>query len=366
MNIVFDCQIFYLQRYGGISRYFYELANELDQIKECNPKIVAPFHSNEYLEKESKKNFIFTFNPFLKKLFNNRLYNRQLAVNEFFARKLSSGKKNTVFHETYYTKRLQVDAPKVITIHDMIYEMFHNNSEEERELIQKKKQAIMEADSIIAVSENTRKDLLNFYPGVKEKTFVVYHGVDQSSHPGINKYNRPKPFLLHVGNRGWYKNFDTLLEIFGDKKNMNTTADLICFGGGKATAQEEALIKKYNLRDKVFFISGTDELLISLYKSATALVYMSNYEGFGMPVLEAMALSCPVVCSNTSSLPEVYGNAALAIDPKNTRELINGLNSIIFDNALRSKFINAGLERVQHFTWKKCAQETLDIYKKLI
>lgn len=287
-------------------------------------------------------------------------------MNAFMAKKRVSGKKNTVLHETYYTNRIEVKAPKVITIHDMIYELFHNNLEAEKEIIQQKKQAILEADAIIAVSENTKKDLLSFYPEAKDKTFVVHHGVSQSTYPEINKYNRPKPFMLHIGNRGWYKNFEQLLEVFGEQKNINAAFDLICFGGGMATPKEEALIKKYNLQDKVFFVSGDDTLLISLYKSAAALIYISNYEGFGMPVLEAMALSCPVLCSNTSSLPEVYGNAALAIDPKNKEALVEGMNTILFDSVLRKNLVQAGLIRAAQFTWKKCAQETLAIYKTLI
>jgi len=366
MNVFFDYQIFYLQRYGGISRYFYELAKELDELENCKPKIVVPYNANEYIGKEKHNRFILTFPPLLKKIFYNRFYDRHIFMNEYLLRKMTSDRKNTILHETYYTNRVKTNAPRVITIHDMIYELFHNDLADEKMIIAQKKQAIEEADCIIAVSENTKKDLLNLYPAAEAKTHVVYHGVSQSAYPQINKFSRPKPFMLHVGNRGWYKNFELLLEVFGEQKNINTAFDLICFGGGKITPQEERLVNKYNLRDKVHFITGDDTVLISLYKGAAALIYISNYEGFGMPVLEAMALSCPVLSSNTSSLPEVYGNAALAIDPKSKEALIEGMTSILLNDAERKKLIRAGLERSAQFTWKKCAQETFELYKKLV
>lgn len=366
MNVFFDYQIFYLQRYGGISRYFYELACELNEIENCKPGIIVPYNANEYIEKEKHRKFISTFPPLLKKVFYNRFYDMHLFMNEYTLRKLTSGKKNTVLHETYYTNRIKTSVPRVITIHDMIYERFHNGLPDEKLIIEQKKRAIEESDCIIAVSENTRKDLLDLYPSAASKTHVVYHGVTQSSHPGIDKFVHTKPFILHVGNRGWYKNFELLLEVFGEQKSINASFDLICFGGGKVTPKEEILIKKHGLRDKVLFLSGGDALLVSLYKAAQALIYISNYEGFGMPVLEAMALSCPVLCSNTSSLPEVYGSAALAIDPKNREALIHGMSTILSDDPVRNNLIRSGLSQSARFTWKRCAEETFDLYKTLI
>lgn len=365
MKVIFDYQIFYLQRYGGISRYFYELANALNDIKDCQPKIVAPLTSNHYLENAGHKEFIMSLNPVIKKIASTKLYDRRLKLNEYFGKKLSA-KKNTILHETYYTNRFAVKAPKVITIHDMIYELFHQNSEDEKRIIAQKKQAILEADSIIAVSENTRKDLIDFYPEAKSKTSVIYHGVNTPAINPLQTFAHPIPFILHVGNRGWYKNFTTLLEVYGSDKNLNDACDIICFGGGEMSAQEAILIDKFNINHKIKFISGSDETLASLYKSALALVYISNYEGFGMPLLEAMALSCPVLSSSNSSLPEVYGTAAVAVNPHNIEDLKKALNAIAFDSELRKTLIDTGIKRAAEFTWQRCAKQTLDVYKKLI
>ncbi len=273
--------------------------------------------------------------------------------------------KTSIVHETYYVSRIKVNAPKVITIHDMIYELFNTGLQGEKDTVLFKKQAIHEADVIIAVSENTKKDLLNFYPEAKNKTFVVHHGVDNSTHADVKPYVTEKPYILHVGNRGWYKNFDALLDVFASNKNIHQNFNLVCFGGGNFTEKENEFIEKNQLQNKVKYISGNDKLLIALYKGAAVLAYISSYEGFGMPILEGMALSCPILSSNTSSMPEVYGNAAVSINPKDKAALENGLNSILFNTAIRSELIELGLQRVKQFSWKKCALETQTIYKKL-
>jgi glycosyltransferase involved in cell wall biosynthesis len=366
MKVYFDYQIFYLQRYGGISRYFFELANELNKLNGLEAKIIVPYHGNQYLEDAGKKDFIYTYNSFLKKLYHNRFLNKKIDRNESVAQKLCDSSDKVILHETYYTNRFKVKAPKVITIHDMIYELFSNNNEDEKEIIRCKKKAIDEADMIITVSENTKKDLLSFYPQVENKTHVVYHGVNQSAKGNVGKYHHKKPFILHVGNRGWYKNFDLLLELYCSDKTISDSFDLISFGGGPMTSSESEMIIKHNKSDKVFFLSGDDNLLNSLYATAALLVYISNYEGFGMPVLEAMSLSCPVICSNTSSIPEVAGKAALLVDPKNIEEIRAAMNSVLFNSEVKTNLIKAGAERAKLFSWQKCAAETHEVYKKLI
>ncbi len=364
MKVYFDYQIYYLQHYGGISRYFLELAKELNALN-VQAKIIAPYHGNDYLEHAKQEQCALTFNPLLRKVFYNRFINKELVVNEKLLQYFCKKGTGNILHETYYTNRTKVNCPKVITIHDMIYELFNNNLEDEQVIIAQKKQAILEADLIIAVSENTKKDLLYFYPEVKDKVYVVHHGVNASQHSEINSFRNPKPFLLHVGNRGWYKNFNVLLEVFAEQKKVNQDFDLICFGGGTMTLSEKKIIDKFQISDKVKFISGNDNLLISLYKSARALVYISNYEGFGMPLLEAMALGCPVISSNTSSLPEVYGNAAFTINPENRDELINAFD-MLYNKQSIENLIQAGKLNASLFTWKKCAQETLKLYQTLV
>ncbi len=115
----------------------------------------------------------------------------------------------------------------------------------------------------------------------------------------------------------------------------------------------------------IHFRDGSDKVLSSLYAHSEALIYPSKYEGFGLPILEAMSLGCPVISSNSSSLPEVYGNAALSFSPNSVDELIDCINKITSDNELKKKLILKGFKRVKDFSWKKCASETNNLYKKL-
>ena len=365
MKVFFDYQIFYLQKYGGISRYFIELANELNKLQNVSSKIIAPYHHNFYLEENESEAFYFKLKDISKKILSNKLYDNEQTVNESIAKYFCKNKQ-AVLHETYYSHRFKVACPKVITVHDMIYELFNRNQFGEQEIVRNKKEAIKEAHKIIVVSENTRQDLIKLYPDVANKTEVVYHGVQQSNYPLINPFQANKPFILHVGRRDWYKNFSHLLSVFAKLKNINTAFNIICFGGGEPNDEEKLLIQNLELKHKIQFIQGKDEVLISLYKAAQALVYISDYEGFGMPILEAMALSCPVVCSNVSALPEVYGNAAFAIDPKSSDQLSQALDKILFDADFKKEQIALGLKNASKFTWENCAKNTLKVYQSLL
>jgi glycosyltransferase involved in cell wall biosynthesis len=364
MNVFFDYQIFYLQKYGGISRYFYELAKELNQIKTCEPKIIVPFHGNDYIKQAGKQDYIYTYGTLRKKLYYNRYYNKQIERNVSETKRFCNSAGKKLLHETFYLDRIKTDIPKVITIHDMIPELFDDNSVENKQVISCKKKAIQEASLIIAVSENTRKDLIQFYPEISSKTHVVYHGIEQVSSAEKIAVSE-KPYLLFVGNRVGYKNFKLLLEVYCSDKIIHTAFNLICFGGSKITAEEEHLIQKHHAGNKIKFMSGTDEELGKLYKNASVLVYTSAYEGFGLPVLEAMKFSCPVLCSNASSLPEVAGDAALMLNVSDQNQLVKGLHAILFDNDLRKDLILKGINRAKQFTWKKCAGETFEKYKLL-
>lgn len=365
MNVFFDYQIFYLQKYGGISRYFVELTKHLNQITDCEAKIIAPFHQNEYLLNKESEAFSIPLNPLLKKLSYNRLIDKRLFMNEWMARKACEQNTGSILHETYYTHRFKVRAPKVITIHDMIYELYSTNSEAEKKIIKNKKQAIIEADKIIAVSQSTKKDLISLYPQVKDKIEVVYHGISEVDTESISAYPHAKPYILFVGNRDWYKNFESLLQVYCQNKEIQSEFDLVCFGGQDFTPSELEFIKKYNLSSKIKLVKGSDHLLNQLYKSASVLAYLSKYEGFGFPVLEAFRCGCPVICSNSSSLPEVAGNFATMIDVSDKQEIESALKKVLFSSNSTTDLKSQTKHWVNSFTWEKCALETHKVYSSL-
>ena len=147
---------------------------------------------------------------------------------------------------------------------------------------------------------------------------------------------------------------------------MGINFDLVCFGGGAFTTREIALIKALNIDTKrVRQVPGSDEMLAGFYKAASAFVYPSLYEGFGIPPLEAMSFACPVVCSNVSSIPEIVGDAAEMFDPYDIESIQLAIERVVQDEELKSELINRGKERIKQFSWERCAQETLKVYKKI-
>jgi glycosyltransferase involved in cell wall biosynthesis len=175
-----------------------------------------------------------------------------------------------------------------------------------------------------------------------------------------------RPYLLFVGERGGYKNFSQLLAAFHQATDVNIDHDIVAFGGGAKTAAEATEIARLGFTRKVHFLHGDDSALSEAYAHATALVYPSRYEGFGLPPVEAMHSGCPVVCSNASSIPEIVGEAGLYFDPLSVDELANALVQIVGSQSLRSTLSQKGQIRAAQFTWQSCAQRTLAVYQAIL
>tara|TARA_Y100000591_G_C21780257_1_gene670604 strand:- start:183 stop:1250 length:1068 start_codon:yes stop_codon:yes gene_type:complete len=355
MKILYDHQIFTNQRFGGPSRYYTELIKELIKIKN-EPIVISPINNNIYLEtipSKFKKEFFLSFQ---KNVLLNKLNN---LISKYYFNKLNYD----LYHLTYYDLCFSEKKPRVITVYDLIHEKFNKefnfNEFPKREIFKK-------VDHFFCISQNTKKDLMEYYNIDESKISVTYLASSiRASKKNLKSYS--KPFLLYVGSRKRYKNFRLLLEAYSKLDKIKKDFDIICFGGGKFLKEEINYIKELSIKiESIQQIEGSDEILSNLYLNATVLIYPSKYEGFGIPILEAMSLGCPVISSNVSSLPEVYGNAALGFSPNSSDELINCINKVVFDNFQRDQLIEKGLKRKNLFSWKKCAQQTNDIYKKLI
>ncbi|NQW93661.1 MAG: glycosyltransferase family 4 protein, partial [Polaromonas sp.] len=225
---------------------------------------------------------------------------------------------------------------------------------------------------VICVSESTRRDAIDILGLSPEKITVVHHGFALMSIGGgkaveISSQAIVRPFLLYVGHRGGYKNFLGLLEAYASSKALTGSFDLVCFGGGPLQADEVQAVHRLGLPEgKVLQLTGSDEILSSLYRTASAFIYPSLYEGFGIPPLEAMAHDCPVICSQTSSIPEVVGNAGEYFDPEDVESMRGAIERVMNSEALRNTLTLNGRERLKQFSWDRCAAETYDIYKKLL
>ena len=175
-----------------------------------------------------------------------------------------------------------------------------------------------------------------------------------------------KNFLLFVGSRGGYKNFDILLHALANSSILKKDFIVVAFGGGLFSNAEIALIKSLKLAAHVFNLQGNDSLLHFLYRRATAMVFTSFYEGFGMPLLEAMQAGCPVISSNSSVMPEVAGNAAEYFDPLDYESLIYAILNIVNSSHKCKIMKELGYIRSADFTWAKCALKTKEVYTTLL
>lgn len=360
MKIMFDHQMFIAQRVGGVSRYHIELKKGLEKIPGVCVDIPVLLSDNVYLLETQKKieRRIYRSN-FLKKVCGK--INRISSIITIIL------KEYDIVHPTWYSKvNLYPHKGKlVITIHDMIQEIFESDFDAATR--ERKKQAIYSADGIIAISENTKKDILRLYPDVpEEKIRVIYHGTNHLPLPQKpNQFDVPQKYILYVGQRGTYKNAKFVMKALADTFEKNSDLHLVFVGGGPFDAAEKALIKELSLENQIMQKTVSDAELAYLYSKAICFVYPSIYEGFGFPILEAFDNNCPVVCSNASCLPEVAGEAALYFNPQKQEELKEKVEEFLSDDGLREKYIAKGAERVKKFTWEKTAQETKAFYDEI-
>jgi glycosyltransferase involved in cell wall biosynthesis len=288
------------------------------------------------------------------------------------AEKLSgkNGSKN-IYHATYYSnlnlnKFRKSNFLTITTIHDLISERFSKKRLVKRPGSNLKKKSLKSASHIICVSNNTKNDLLEYYRIPEDKISVVHLGSDlQPSCPNSVSASRKIPYLLYVGKRNGYKNFEALLHVFSEIKTLKSDFQLVAFGGGEFEILEIDTMKKLGIEKNVFQISGDDSVLSELYEGAFALVYPSLYEGFGLPPIEAMKLGCPVIASNKGSIPEVCEDGAFYFDPLDKDGLAAIIEESLASPELMKQKIVRGRIVSEKYTWKKTALETNEIYKKL-
>ena len=292
------------------------------------------------------------------------------VVNQALFPLVGMGRRPDVIHETYYAAKpvYKGRAARVLTVYDLIHERFPQSFLPGDPVAHNRAKAILRADHLICISESTRRDLLETYQVPESKVSVTYLGYYALPMSSLNASSLVgvRPYLLYVGSRHGYKNFDGLLAAYAQSRTRQEGVRIVCFGGGPLSATERSLINKYQLHaDDVAHVSGTDERLAALYAGAVAFVYPSKYEGFGIPPLEAMSLGCPVVCSNSSSIPEVVGNAGAYFDPNSVESIQQTLDQVLLSPTRQNELTTLGHARVRAFSWARCAGQTLDVYRKL-
>lgn len=274
-----------------------------------------------------------------------------------------------------------LSVPYIITVHDLIryfdlngYGTFiHRPNSQDKFYLRLDYQGIKKAKAIIAVSQSTKKDLIRYLTIPAERITVVHEGIDHSIfHPVSWRIFEP-PYILFVGSEHPRKNFTGLLKAFRQLKNEPGMGGLKLVkvgraGGAEADFRSDTMkvIQALGLREEVIFTEHVPVAeLVAYYAGAEVCVLPSLYEGFGFPVLEAMACGCPVVNSNNSSLPEVVGDAGIKVNPRDTDDLVQAIIQVLPDGNLRQSLIQKGLAQAKKFSWEKAAKETLDVYNRV-
>jgi glycosyltransferase involved in cell wall biosynthesis len=289
---------------------------------------------------------------------------------------ISRAFKPDVVHNTYYfPSKPPKGASGIVTIYDMIHEKYPEYFAASRLIARFKASSVAAADHVICISESTRRDVLAAYDIPEELVSVTHLGFDplgslltdeSSSDFKVRALGVDAPYLLYVGSRASYKNFQGLLDAYAASARIRTNFFLLCFGGGEFTEAERAAISRAGVEGRVRNLGGSDRVLAACYAHASLFACPSIYEGFGIPVLEAMSLDCPVVCSNSSSLPEVVGDAARLFDPFDRDSIRNELEAVLDSPTVATTLRERGRIRRQLFSWQSCAEKTVSIYRRVL
>lgn len=370
MKLLIDDEIFYRQRFGGISKIFYEI---IKRVKKDNS--VELDFKNLYSENDLLLSLqIPQIKPYLRNS-NFPLKGKIVrGVNHFISHKRVNDAlriiKPDIFHPTFYSN-YYFDALKsnsktklVFTVHDLIHEKFGENNHY-KDLAKKKKENIDRADAIIVVSENTKKDLLEVYANVNPDKIHVNYLAQSITDYKSTKTSLPNKYVLFVGSRSFYKGFDSMLHAFARIRNQNPDLQLLCTGNESFNVEEHQKLSKLGLTNYITRKALSVSELRYAYENAEMFVFPSNYEGFGIPILEAFACKTPVIISNSSSLPEIAGNAALVFEKNNNEDLAMKMNLLLSNPNLKNEMIQKGIAREKEFSWDNHYQNTLAIYKSV-
>ncbi|HTN20560.1 MAG TPA: glycosyltransferase family 1 protein [Pelobium sp.] len=348
MRIYLDDLVFSLQKIGGISVYWSSFLEKVDRsdYEVClisvgaSDNILSGFKWHKKVESDLKIPVsLLRILPLLKRL-----------------------SPKSIFHSSYLRVSLQRSVCNLVTVHDLAAEDRMINGVRRYLKLWLQSFAIKKADGIICVSESTRRSLLSHYPNLKQdRVKTIYHGCSSKFSPSAIKHPTDQKILLFVGGRGVYKNFSACIEVMKILEDYQ----LVMVGGGKLSLSEKSHIDMLFPRRYTHFEQLDTVSLNTYYNKAHCLFYPTVYEGFGLPILEAMNAGCPVVSSNIPAISEIAQNAALLVnDPKDYLAFAKAITSLEDDN-VRASLINEGLKRAKCFSLENQFTETMVFYEKI-
>jgi len=350
VDVILDCIIFDLQESGGVSRYWTNLICGL-AASPSGPRLHLLINENARTESALKvtelarKNARLTLHPYKARLLDRV---REPVIPAALAER-------AVFHSSYY--RTVQDMPNIVTIHDFTYENMVGGWHAYAQHWQKS-QAISRSAAVVCVSESTRLDFKRRFPKYdRAPVDVIHHGIEACFSPDHDRARGgPRDFVLFVGRRDFYKNFWCVTEALKHCHDLRLAVIGPPFSAQERGRLDAAIPGRYALCTQV-----DDARLVELYRRAFALVYPSQYEGFGLPVLEAMACGCPVIALDTSSIPEVVGDGGILLTEAEP-ELISSALGRIRDESLRAALVDRGIAQAGRFSWTEAAAQYSAVY----
>ncbi|WP_017259308.1 glycosyltransferase family 4 protein [Pedobacter arcticus] len=363
-KIFFDHQKFSTQKFGGISRYFANIIEEIKKHKDFDYLLGVANSQNFYIKNEKQ----FLNNSLANYLLKSEYGYRTFKTNELYCKYLLKQNNFDVFHPTYYDPYFikQLKKPMVTTIHDMTYERLPEYFWVQDPLTSQKRISAQRADKIIAISETTKRDLLTYLEVDERKVEVIYHGIDIDSPLALEEVkNLPNEYLFFVGDRGGYKNFYLMLDAFAILSKKHPNLNLVLSGGGKLVGADVEIINRLKLNTKVHHHQVNDAQLNYLYKNALLFIYPSLYEGFGLPILEAFRANCPILLSDTDCFLEIAQDAAAFFNRYSLEDLMLQIDELISHESLRKNLVEKGKERLKDFPIENSMKQTLELYKSL-
>ena len=383
MKVLYDYQAFYAQKFGGVSNSFVQLIKNLPQ--DVSYEVAVEESNNIHLKESGIANVrpcSLTHENFITK---NNFKGRKLLYDKFsylFPKYTSQGRNRLysiealrkgdydVFHPTffedYFLPYLE-KKPFVLTVHDMMPELFPQYFRQPKLEKKRKKLLCEKASAIIAVSENTKKDLVELFDIPEDKINVIYHGAPETKEREHQKPIIEGRYILYVGQRAFYKFFVEMLESIEPFMKNTPDVKIVCTGKPFVKSELE-LIHKLGLDDRVIQTFADDNALFNLYSHAQCFVYSSIYEGFGIPILEAYEAKCPVLLNNKSCFPEIANDAAVFFNlDKNGSDLFDVITRFFALNKDgRNALIEKQSERLRCFSWEKSAKLLAEVYAKVI
>ncbi len=376
MKVLYDHQIWSHQRFGGASHIFSEITRHSEGIPDYSYDIALRHANNDYIKsnpKVAKATRMFADKKSFPSRIRVMLRNSATAKRWYAILKERANKRTSiraletsdfdVFHPTHYDPYFLPylkEKPFVITVYDMIHELYPEYFIGKNITAPQKKLLTEKAMRIIAISENTKNDLVKIL-GIAPDKIDVVHLASNFGEVEPKKTKIPKRYILYVGSRVRYKNFSVMIRgaapLLSEKDLY-----LLCAGGGTFTREEKSLIQEHGIEHKVIRQEADDSELSYLYRHAECFVFPSLYEGFGIPILEALSSGCPAVLSNASCFPEIAGNAAVYFESTDPVSLTMALKKVCGDRNYRSQLIQLGNKKAEEYSWEKTAEKTRAVY----